>query len=545
MRFSWSAVNHWSIGVLLALLSLHDGAAYALENPVRIEVGSVSGLPVSRQLLPVTVHTDVALSGAQNDLLFPSQATLPVRPNGSPFCAAGSGLPVDSDVSFRFLPDGCTRGVDCTGVRAVVIAPDGATIADGAELYTCEFQVTPLAAPGTYPIEPANLGASDPSGSPLEVTGVAGTLTVEQGVSATIRAGQALGMPGTRQTLYVTLSTSVDVGSTLNDLRFDLQTPIAANLNGQPDCIPGPNVPAQDAASFAFRPPECTPGVDCTAIRALIFESDNTEPIPDGSVLYSCVIDIAATAAYDRYPLTVANAQAANLEGDPLPSGGEDGSVLVFDEFSAQVELETVHGAAGERVTVGATLHTDTPVSGIQNDVAFSPSAPIAARENGRPACSVGQDIPLGGSSFSFLPAGCTPGDDCTGARALVLTLDNIGIPDGTLLYSCEIAIPGDSAPGTYPLAVSDVLAADPDGMSVPADGADGAVIVDAPTPTATIALSPHATETRTPPPTVTPTGTSPRGGSSGSCTVAAADPGPAWWLLLPLLVLRRRARRR
>jgi hypothetical protein len=528
--------------VLFVVFALGATPSAAVQNATRIEVDSVSGLPAARRALDVTLRTGEAVAGAQNDLVFPPQATPLVRPNGTPFCAIGFQLPVESQATFRFLPDGCARGVDCSGVRAVIIAPDGTTIEDGTVLYTCEIQITPLSVPGTYTIEPANLGASDPSGSPLEVTGSAGTLTVENGVSAIIRASQPLGMPGTRQTVYVTLAAIGGAGGAQNDLGFDLRTPIAVRANGSPDCERGPNIPGLGAVSFAFRPPECEPGVDCTAVRALILALDSVEdpPIPDGSILYSCAIDITATAAYDRYPLTVTGAQASNADGQPLPTGGEDGSILVFDEFSAQLEVATVHGAPGERVTVDVTLHTDTAVAGTQNDLAFDAAAPIAARENGRPACVLGPTLPRGGTSFAFRPAGCTPGVDCTAVRALVLTLSNTGLPDGTLMYSCEVDIPADAAPGSYALPIDDVGAADPDGFPVPAQGIDGAVVVDAPTPTATIEPTALATPTRTVA-TPTATGTSPRGGSSGSCTVGGSDAGSAWWLLLPLLLLWRR----
>ena len=63
--------------------------------------------------------------------------------------------------------------------------------------------------------------------------------------------------------------------------------------------------------------------------------------------------------------------------------------------------------------------------------------------------------IDKSGTSFAFLPEGCTPGDTCTGVRALVRALDEVNspIPSGSALYTCEVAIDGEVANGTYPLA--------------------------------------------------------------------------------------------
>ncbi len=196
------------------------------------------------------------------------------------------------------------------------------------------------------------------------------------------------------------------------------------------------------------------------------------------------------------------------------------------------------------------TLHADAEVIGTQNDLAFPAAAPIAARADGRPACTRGLDVPLGGTAFSFLPARCTTGVDCTAVRALVLSLATPGLPDGTVMYSCDLAVTAGTPPGTYALTITNVGGADADGLPVPVDGIDGAVIVEVPTPTPTLTpilptrtpIPPTPVATQTSTATFTATIADGRDTDGGSCAIVERS-GGAWLLLLPLLVLFRRTR--
>src|SRR6185369_17876321 len=98
----------------------------------------------------------------------------------------------------------------------------------------------------------------------------------------------------------------------------------------------------------------------------------------------------------------------------------------------------------------------------------------IAAKANGLPDCTIHPDIDKG-PTFSFLPLGCTPGIDCTGVRALILSTSNTaGIPHGATLYTCEVAIAADAPPGTYPLVAAMPQASDPNGEGLPVLASDG-----------------------------------------------------------------------
>jgi hypothetical protein len=141
-----------------------------------------------------------------------------------------------------------------------------------------------------------------------------------------IAGGTSTGAPGTAVSFAVQLQTGgLAVGSTQNDVTFDpLHTPIRALPSGDPDCTltPGIGTPISD---FSFQPSGCA-GSACTAVRAIVFSL--LMPIPDG-VLYTCTVDIAADTPSGSYPMVISDATAASPTGDPLPTSGSGGAVVV------------------------------------------------------------------------------------------------------------------------------------------------------------------------------------------------------------------------
>ena len=139
-------------------------------------------------------------------------------------------------------------------------------------------------------------------------------------------------------------------------------------------------------------------------------------------------------------------------------------------------------GAPGDFVSFDVTLGTGgLEVAGAQNDIVFDPSTPIAAAENGNPQCWVNPDIDKSATAFRFQPAGC---EDmgiglCTGIRVLVLSLSNLDpIPDGSVMYGCEVAIAMDAPADIFPLVNDNVGSTDPEGIALPTLGEDGVVTV-------------------------------------------------------------------
>jgi hypothetical protein len=420
----------------------------------------------------------------------------------------------------------------------------------------------------------------------LGALATAGALCLGSSVALaqTIIVGNASGDAGQQVTVTVTLSTGgQNVAGTQNDIGFQPEARIAAKATGKPDCAVNGDI-GKGATSFAFRPSGCS-GETCTGLRALVLATDNVDPIPDGSVLYTCKVNIAAGAAGGDYALAVTGVIMSDPDGNAIAGAtGQNGTVTVSGGGepptptpvppapcdAPAIQVPTFDGQPGTTVEFNVTLLAGTnQVAGTQNDIGFQPKARIAAKATGKPECAVNGDLGKGATSFAFRPSGCS-GETCTGIRALVLATDNVdAIPDGSVLYTCKVTVAAD-ADSTYPLAVTGTILSDPEGNAIAGvTGCNGAVVagaVEVPTatptesvqPTATPTPAAEATATSTVAPTSTPTvkpapTNTPGGGGTVSfndddgCQIATRSNGSvAWMLLIPavgLLVLRRRSR--
>jgi hypothetical protein len=390
-----------------------------------------------------------------------------------------------------------------------------------------------------------------------------------------IEIGSATGNQGATVQVSVTMTTPLlgtEVAGTQNDITFAGELgggiiQIAAKANGKPSCTVNPDID-KGATSFAFQPSGCTPGTNCTGIRALVLALDNVAAIPSGSVLYTCDVLIAADAPPDDYSLNNSNEGASTPDGTALTTSGTDGTVTVEGVVvtPAVIHVGSTSGNPGQPdLSIDVTLETllGTEVAGTQNDITFSggvgAAIRIKAKANGKPDCAVNPDIDKGGTSFAFQPSGCS-GEECTGVRSLVLALDNVAaIPNGSVLYTCGIDITETAEVGqTYDLVCSNAGASDGAGVAIDTSCTNGTVevggvIVPTSTPTDTPVVdtpTPAATSTNTTVPTLTkkPTNTPGGGGNDddGCAIVAPAQSSFAWMLLLPaaaLLWFRRRSR--
>ena len=199
----------------------------------------------------------------------------------------------------------------------------------------------------------------------------------------------------------------------------------------------------------------------------------------------------------------------------------------------ASLDVGSVTGVRGDAVQFEVSLRTGgQPVAGIQNDLFFDPGVSVTAQGNGRPNCGVNPAIDKGSSVFAFIPAGCRPGVDCLGLRAIVISTDNSApIPDNSVLYTCKVLIAADTAPGAYALGAAGVVASDPTGNRLLVTTADGVLTVVA-RPGETI---PPVSATPTPPsyPVCTPPVCGPDevrscpGQCLGGCGFICATPTP------------------
>ena len=148
-------------------------------------------------------------------------------------------------------------------------------------------------------------------------------------IEPSVEVGSATGSPGQQVQFSVVLHTAgQSVAGVQDDIGFDsINTPVAMTGAGRPDCTVNPSI-NKEATSFAFQPPGCS-GTGCTAFRALVLSFSNVDPIPDGSVMYTCKVNISPGAASGTYPLVVSNVGMSTPDGQPIASTGTDGAIIV------------------------------------------------------------------------------------------------------------------------------------------------------------------------------------------------------------------------
>jgi hypothetical protein len=176
------------------------------------------------------------------------------------------------------------------------------------------------------------------SKSVFKIAAVAAGMTLALAASAqavVITIDDATGDAGATIPVTVSLNTEgVDVAGTQNDIGFGDGIAVAAKSNGRPDCAVNPDI-EKGGTSFAFQPSGCTAGTDCTGVRALVLALDNVDPIPDGSVLYTCQVAIAGDAS-GEIELTNSNTGASDPTGNALTTTGVSGNVTVGPSSEAR-----------------------------------------------------------------------------------------------------------------------------------------------------------------------------------------------------------------
>lgn len=130
----------------------------------RLRIGTGTGNPGDLVDVPVRLSAEAPVVGALVDLVLPN--------GGADFAATGTGLPdcavnprIGKDETvFGFQPYGCTPGLDCATVRAVVLSfRNVAAIPGDVELFTCRLRVATDAA-GVIPLVCGVAQTSPPQG---------------------------------------------------------------------------------------------------------------------------------------------------------------------------------------------------------------------------------------------------------------------------------------------------------------------------------------------------------------------------------------------
>jgi hypothetical protein len=140
------------------------------------------------------------------------------------------------------------------------------------------------------------------------------------------------GRPGSVVTVAVKLNSGgASIAGTQNDIVFEpRQVAVAATSSGTPDCAANPQL-GKEGTAFSFLPPGCrsTAGDGCTSVRALVLSLSNVAPIANGSVLYTCKVQIAPQASPGAHALSLTRVGFSNPKGDAIAGGGVDGTITV------------------------------------------------------------------------------------------------------------------------------------------------------------------------------------------------------------------------
>jgi hypothetical protein len=141
--------------------------------------------------------------------------------------------------------------------------------------------------------------------------------------AVSVNVGSVSGSPGsTLNIFYVTLTTTAgeQVAATDTTIGFEAATPVV-------QCTTNPSFAISQCA---LQPTGCTAGVNgnCEQTECIIAGFGGT--IPNGSVLYTCDVDIASNAAIGDYVLSCPAVSVFDSAGNPLsPTTCTSGDVEV------------------------------------------------------------------------------------------------------------------------------------------------------------------------------------------------------------------------
>jgi len=189
--------------------------------------------------------------------------------------------------------------------------------------------------------------------------------------------------------------------------------------------------------------------------------------------------------------------------------------------YAVSIDISSASVDPGATATVRVTLNAaGEQVGATMNDITFSPNARLVS-------CAV--DPSTGGqlSTVRFQPKGCTPGVNCERARALILRSNGQPIPDGALLYSCEVKVADNAGASTFPLNCASASASSVAGKALAVNCANASVQVNT---------------------SVGGSADSSAASGGGGCAVRSgrtSHSGATAWLVLPAAVLIWRRRRR
>jgi CSLREA domain-containing protein len=250
---------------------------------------------------------------------------------------------------------------------------------------------------------------------------------------ASITLGMAIGSPGDQVEISAILdSGGATVVGTQNDIAFDsTSTPIAA-LDGAPDCTLNPDIEKQKL--FVFRPAGCS-GTSCIAIRAAAVPSFPITTIPDGSLLYTCRVNIDPDAEFGEYPLRISTVVLSDPASRPIPGAtGVDGKVAVVPRAT---ETPSPSPSSTPTETELPTT-TETPAPSTTPTPTKTPIICSGDCTEGG-IVTVQEVITLVNITLDHAPITACPAGDLDGNDAI--TVDEIIVAVNNVLRGCPLAV--------------------------------------------------------------------------------------------------------
>jgi hypothetical protein len=188
-------------------------------------------------------------------------------------------------------------------------------------LAACDMMQSTTSRPNQERSAPASAPASKPVAAAKPAPAGAG--------HPVLSLTSARGKPGATVGVNATLDTAgISIAGTQNDIVFDpAHVAIAQRANGKPDCRANGQL-SKEGTAFSFLPSGCR-GASCTGVRALVLSLSNVDPIPNGSVLYTCTAQITPKARPGTHRLEVTRVGFSSPTGQAISGGNRDGSVTV------------------------------------------------------------------------------------------------------------------------------------------------------------------------------------------------------------------------
>lgn len=378
--------------------------------------------------LDLDVHNPEGVAALQFDLLFDDTAITVTD-------LVKTGRASDMDIwTFSQIEGGIRLVASIVESEHIIQAGTGSI----GEMYV---NLNPQAPDGEYALTFSGVTIADPLGVPLSGMIVHGVFTVVK-PSAVLSLGKGAGYSGSAGiNVPVSLHQTMDVASVQFDLLFDTDNLSVSGVVG-----------SGRGQGCSFTKADITGGVRVTG----------TCPLGSGAGQIADILFDVIGDSLGAYPLTFANATVT--DGDPLPTGVEDGQFNIVSEGTAVV---TVVGAAA---MVGATdnvvaigLLNGADVSSFQMDLSFDTQA-LTVTDVTLTSRSNGMDL------FQW-------STDATGLRAALLSQTGsvVGAGDGAVL-EITFDVAGDASEGSYPLTISGVVVGDAAGAEMAAQAISGAL---------------------------------------------------------------------